>query len=551
MINSHNSISGLKTTKALNWSIPIVNHIWLEDCFIQWKNFSVGLGKYIDFPAGTDFAMILGERGPGRIVLGDLEREEELLAGDADRDKVGEGTVAVEVDGEKVVSPKRKEGTGTPKEKGSAKKKRKPGSAEQPVGTSTSAKEAREVEEVVGIFDGDGDAMMDVDENADDAGMTMDEDYVSPSKGSKTKKKARKSRDDDDDDEVIVVEEEELQREEKMERPKGRLIRRAGGRKEAEKEKQKEKTKDKETDRDGLGPSSKGKGKQKEIVLPDPDTESDDSHVEVRVKVKSTNKAKAKPPPPPIDDTDEEEADDDDDEPLVPKKAARTYSSKGKEKVVDNTSPVRTPKRVVSVVLPASRSHSSKKKPAPPTRTESLRVEADEASSNASPKRARPAKGSSGPVPESHSGGRRSLGGDNVTPASLPSKRSALIKATNHLHNVAMPDLMNYVQEKKKGFKGKESDRISDSRETSAGKGRKRPSDASADHPSSDEEEVDRKKKRKISAGGSRKKSALAASEEESGAETPTRKVVKKVRVVSYNEGSDESSGENVQKSKG
>ena len=126
-----------------------------------------------------------------------VEREEELLVGDADRDKVGEGTgegtVAVEVDGEKVVSPKRKESTGTPKEKGSAKKKRKPGSAEQPVGTSTSAKEAREVEEVVGIFDGDGDAMMNVDENADDAGMAMDEDYVSPSKGSKTKKKARKS----------------------------------------------------------------------------------------------------------------------------------------------------------------------------------------------------------------------------------------------------------------------------------------------------------------------------------------------------------------------
>ncbi|KIM92170.1 hypothetical protein PILCRDRAFT_810179 [Piloderma croceum F 1598] len=47
----------------LNWSIPIVNHLWLEDCFIQWKNLTVDIGKYIDFLPGTDFATILGKSG--------------------------------------------------------------------------------------------------------------------------------------------------------------------------------------------------------------------------------------------------------------------------------------------------------------------------------------------------------------------------------------------------------------------------------------------------------------------------------------------------------
>ncbi|KAI0292334.1 hypothetical protein B0F90DRAFT_1770582 [Multifurca ochricompacta] len=63
------SISGNKATKARNWSIPVVNHTWLEDCFIQWKNLSVGLEKYIVFPPGLDFSDHLGERGIQREVI--------------------------------------------------------------------------------------------------------------------------------------------------------------------------------------------------------------------------------------------------------------------------------------------------------------------------------------------------------------------------------------------------------------------------------------------------------------------------------------------------
>ena len=72
------SISGNKATKARNWSIPVVNHTWLEDCFIQWRNLSVGLEKYVVFPPGLDFSDHLGERGIQREVI--LEALPNLIA---------------------------------------------------------------------------------------------------------------------------------------------------------------------------------------------------------------------------------------------------------------------------------------------------------------------------------------------------------------------------------------------------------------------------------------------------------------------------------------
>jgi len=72
------SVSGNKATKARNWSIPVVNHTWLEDCFIQWRNLSVGLEKYVVFPPGLDFSDHLGERGIQREVI--LETLPDLIA---------------------------------------------------------------------------------------------------------------------------------------------------------------------------------------------------------------------------------------------------------------------------------------------------------------------------------------------------------------------------------------------------------------------------------------------------------------------------------------
>ncbi|KAH9985135.1 hypothetical protein BJV77DRAFT_1086541 [Russula vinacea] len=71
-------ISGRKATKARDWSIPVVNHTWLEDCFIRWKTLSVGLEKYVAFPPGLDFSNHLGERSIQREVI--LEGLLDLIA---------------------------------------------------------------------------------------------------------------------------------------------------------------------------------------------------------------------------------------------------------------------------------------------------------------------------------------------------------------------------------------------------------------------------------------------------------------------------------------
>ncbi|KAI0029197.1 hypothetical protein K488DRAFT_56969 [Vararia minispora EC-137] len=59
-------VFGQKTTKAKNWNIPILNHTWLEDCFVQWRSLPAANDKYIRFPPGLDFARVLGTRGLGR-----------------------------------------------------------------------------------------------------------------------------------------------------------------------------------------------------------------------------------------------------------------------------------------------------------------------------------------------------------------------------------------------------------------------------------------------------------------------------------------------------
>ncbi|TFK90623.1 hypothetical protein K466DRAFT_543199 [Polyporus arcularius HHB13444] len=60
-------MSGVKTDKATSWSIPIVNHTWVEDCFVQWRRLTPARDKYITFPPGVDFSTVLAERGLGKI----------------------------------------------------------------------------------------------------------------------------------------------------------------------------------------------------------------------------------------------------------------------------------------------------------------------------------------------------------------------------------------------------------------------------------------------------------------------------------------------------
>ena len=55
--------------KADDWAVPVVNHLWLEDCFAQWRDIAPTLDRYTTFPPGVNFGELLAEDG-GRVVLG-------------------------------------------------------------------------------------------------------------------------------------------------------------------------------------------------------------------------------------------------------------------------------------------------------------------------------------------------------------------------------------------------------------------------------------------------------------------------------------------------
>ncbi|KAI0682501.1 hypothetical protein BC835DRAFT_1399674 [Cytidiella melzeri] len=85
-------MSGTKTSKATSWGIPIVNHLWLEDCFSQWRDVSPANEKYVVFPPGVDYGSVLTEErglavgrvGYDQAELDAMEREietEESIAG--------------------------------------------------------------------------------------------------------------------------------------------------------------------------------------------------------------------------------------------------------------------------------------------------------------------------------------------------------------------------------------------------------------------------------------------------------------------------------------
>ncbi|KAI0820066.1 hypothetical protein BC628DRAFT_1399403 [Trametes gibbosa] len=77
-------LHGTKTDKATSWSIPIVNHTWIEDCFVQWRRLTPAREKYIVFPPGVDFSTVLAERGLGRIVWDPAQLEKMFQAAEAD-----------------------------------------------------------------------------------------------------------------------------------------------------------------------------------------------------------------------------------------------------------------------------------------------------------------------------------------------------------------------------------------------------------------------------------------------------------------------------------
>lgn len=443
-----------------------------------------------------DFSKILGERGGvgSRGVELDLEKEDELLREDVDTRDL----IAVRGgNGQKTFAQVWQEGMAT--------------EVKAPVGTGTSAKDAKEVEEAVGMFD-DADVGMDVDMDVSpskdldkkakakkrERAKEPSDEEVSPSKSPEKKKKKTVTKTkktkvvSDEDEDVEVVEE-------KTTKPK--QIRRAKA----------------------TTPDEPGSSRLDDKNLRDESSESEDLDFFPKAKDSSSkSKLQKKKIPLPASTHDTSE----DDEPLVP--------TKGKGKAVAVETPSRTPKRVVSVVIDVD--SAARKKHGLP-RTESLRVQADEASISSSPKRGRPTKGG-----ESQSTTRKDR--DEASSSyTTPPKRSAAVKAASALHDVMMPDLMNYAQEKKRGFKGKDIDRVG-STEKSNGKSKKRPSDAT--EGLSGDEEAERKKKRRLSSGGKKKK-PVSDEGDESEAENRANKVAKKSRpkpVVADDSGGESSSAE-------
>ncbi|KAA1476350.1 hypothetical protein DENSPDRAFT_807059 [Dentipellis sp. KUC8613] len=164
-------LSGVKTAKARNWSIPVVNHTWLEDCFVQWKNLTVGQEKYVSFPPGVDFAEVLGERGVGRAAVQDTLWELET-----------------ESDSAKKVHPQ----PSLTKDQQTA--------VASTAAVEASARDAREVEDEVAIIDDV--APMDVDEDAGPGG-----DEIPGDAQPRVSRPTAASDADDEDDEPLDADE--------------------------------------------------------------------------------------------------------------------------------------------------------------------------------------------------------------------------------------------------------------------------------------------------------------------------------------------------------
>ncbi|KAF8210360.1 hypothetical protein K438DRAFT_1809538 [Mycena galopus ATCC 62051] len=92
------NMGGEKTQKALAWNIAVVNHVWLEDCFVDWRDITPAVPKYIDFPPNLDFAPMLGERGV-KLNLDHLGDEEEEDQAARERPPVGTEASVREVEG--------------------------------------------------------------------------------------------------------------------------------------------------------------------------------------------------------------------------------------------------------------------------------------------------------------------------------------------------------------------------------------------------------------------------------------------------------------------
>ncbi|OAX40254.1 hypothetical protein K503DRAFT_714884 [Rhizopogon vinicolor AM-OR11-026] len=200
-----------KTQRAVAWSIPIVNHTWLEDCFLAWKNLTVGVDKYILFPPGVDFGKMLmtpigstsassvyitsggpvpGGRGVGPIdVDAEEQRDAEYRRETVDEVEIPSSTMTPTTNGKgRTASTKSKpnvvvelNGGGPSKSPGPVASSKR-NTRVTPQATNTNGGDTIDVEEDINFGDDEDAGPDDAADIAADEVMDIDEEYASPAK---------------------------------------------------------------------------------------------------------------------------------------------------------------------------------------------------------------------------------------------------------------------------------------------------------------------------------------------------------------------------------
>jgi hypothetical protein len=80
------SINSDKVDRARVWGINVVNHFWLEDCFVKWENIGTGNPRYTDYPAGVNYMSSIGR---AHLTEESLARWKEAALAWSEEDEMG------------------------------------------------------------------------------------------------------------------------------------------------------------------------------------------------------------------------------------------------------------------------------------------------------------------------------------------------------------------------------------------------------------------------------------------------------------------------------
>ncbi|TCD65714.1 hypothetical protein EIP91_002290 [Steccherinum ochraceum] len=437
---------GKKTQKADSWSIPVVNHLWLEDCFVQWRHLAQTPDRYTDYPPGLDFSKLLTQRS--LVKVGYDPSDLDLIQKEVEAEERGE-----------------------------------------PMGTNpilsflATGQSAKEVEDVVMADDGaDQDLQMDVD---DEPTTTAKKTRAKPTPKPKStsRKPASRTALPQDDDEV-----ESETPAVKTRSKRASMAGKKGGRRAVESE-----------DED-VSPTKKRVSPRKRALADEHEGGEEDEQPKPLKKpaIKRTYGSSSRAPPPEPEETDREGT-----PPAVsPSKTSlhtpkRTVSvlvptyeqvkSASKSSLGRDAEPPVSPKR--------GRKSLDESKPGP-----SSRSPVSSLSPPPSPQRTR--KTSSTRHPATPAGPSHVV----ATPVTLgrsPSKRSAATRATQKLREEVMPDVLNFQKELKRGNVRSTWDheqQASAKKAKESAKGKKRVSmgdgDEEEEQQEEQEEQPDRKRRR-------------------------------------------------------